>query len=130
MKGYIYLLKEKGHKNTYKIGRTNNLNKRLEYYNSGDISIPTYLLENEGDRSKAYQNENGEWQVKLNRSSKDYVFEYIHTIKVKDSKTAENILLENVLGHDYYFRGQWQEWFNTKNINLIIEVMNEIGQKY
>ena len=49
MKGYIYLLKEKKHTNTYKIGRTNDLARRLSQYNNGNTNIPDSLLEMEGD---------------------------------------------------------------------------------
>jgi hypothetical protein len=157
MKGYIYLLKETGHKTTYKVGRTNDLKRRLEQYNSGKTKIPTELLEAEGDilpikRFSELDIEYKELILKNNDPSKiqkilkdevhvqlckrhktEYKFEYIHTVKVKDCIEAEGLLLEDVFsGDDTYGRmgGQFEsEWFSSWDIQLVKDTMDEIGEQ-
>ena len=157
MKGYIYLLKETGHKNTYKVGRTNDLKRRLEQYNNGKTKIPTELLEAEGDilpmkRFSELDIEYKESILKNNDPSKiqrilkdeihiqlckrhntEYKFEYLHTVKVKDCKEAEGLLLKDVFsGDDTYGRmgGQFEsEWFSSWDIQLVKDTMDEIGEQ-
>ena len=156
MKGYIYLLKETGHKNTYKVGRTNDLKRRLEQYNNGKTKIPTELLEAEGDilpmkRFSELDIEYKESILKNNDPSKiqrilkdeihiqlckrhntEYKFEYLHTVKVKDCKEAEGLLLKDVFsGDDTYGRmgGQFEsEWFSSWHIQSVKDTMDEIGE--
>lgn len=157
MKGYIYLLKEKGHTKCHKIGRTNNLKRRLEQYNSGKTKItPDYLLEMEGDIERAvpfnelpiegknklierdgmdapYIKEN--WFVQIaHRRPAQYEFEYIHTVRVKDCIEAEAILKSWVLPEEFSRGGGFQsEWFDTGDLSggtkWVIEAMDEIGKR-
>lgn len=153
MKGYIYLLKEKGHKTTYKIGRTNDLKRRLEQYNNGKTNIPDCLLENEGDKlppkrfsqlDEVYKqsilknNDPNNIQKILkdevlvqmcNRYKKEYQFEYLHTVKVKDCIEAERILKDEVLDDDWRSgMGFQSEWFGADDTAWVISIMNDIGE--
>ncbi len=157
MKGYIYLLKEKGHKTTYKVGRTNDLARRLGQYNNGKTKIPNNFLIAEGDLHKPIRfsqldESYRESIVKSNDSSKlqelikddgyiqmcnryktEYQFEYIHTVKVKDCKDAEAKLLSEIFRwDDTYGRmgGQFEaEWFSSNDIQWIKDTMDEIGEQ-
>jgi len=156
MKGYIYLLKEIGHKTTYKVGRTNDLKRRLEQYNNGKTKIPKEFLESEGDilppkrfseldntykelilenndPSKIERILKDEVYVQMcNRYKTEYKFEYIHTVKVKDCIEAESLLLKDVFsGDDTYGRmgGQFEsEWFASEGIQSVKDTMDEIGE--
>jgi predicted GIY-YIG superfamily endonuclease len=157
MKGYIYLLKETGHKTTYKIGRTNNLKRRLAQYNTGKTKIPIELLESEGDVLKAVRFSKldedykqlmiknndisklercikEDWLVQLcKRHNTEYQFEYIHTVKVKDCIEAEGLLLHNLFWlDDIYGRmsGQLEsEWFSRWDIQSVKDTMDEICEQ-
>ena len=147
MKGYIYLLKEKGHTNCHKIGRTNNLKRRLEQYNNGKTKVPTWVKEIEGDVEKPMRfNETpiefqskvierygvdcqiikeNKWIVMANRISKEYEFEYLHTVKVKDCIEAEDKLKSWVLDKDF---GLVSEWVMTGDTEWIKSAMDEIAE--
>jgi len=146
MKGYIYLLKEKCHKTTYKFGRTNNIKNRLFYYNNGKTKIPHELLQDEGDISqvlifkdlpdfdkyriiKANPNFNYTDKSRIiwqNRSPTEYEFEYIHKIKVKDCIYAENWLKTYIHGFDTD-RGEEPEWIHLDEVDWVIEGMQEVA---
>ena len=153
MKGYIYLLKEKAHTNTFKIGRTNNLKRRLAQYNNGKTKIPTELLEAEGDilpmkRFSELDIEYKESILKNNDPSKiqrilkdeihiqlckrhntEYKFEYLHTVKVKDCIEAEKLLINEVLDDDWSSSMGFQsEWFGAYDTQWVIEMMDSIGE--
>jgi len=153
MKGYIYLLKEKAHTNTFKIGRTNNLKRRLAQYNNGKTKIPIELLESEGDVLKAVRfskldedykqvviknNDMSklercikeDWFVqRCKRLTTEYQFEYIHTVRVKDCIEAEKLLINEVLDDDWSSSMGFQsEWFGAYDTQWVIEMMDSIGE--
>ena len=140
MKGYIYILQKKDRTNTnvFKVGRTNDLQRRLNQYNKKN-EMPQPMQEGEGDTKVRWMaigsDEHLEWiktqndetkatqQKIINEGriknlqlvhSKEVEYEYVFTKKVNDSKWVEKELLDEMRfswDNDMAWNLFQSEWF-------------------
>lgn len=154
MNGYIYIL-QKTHNidtstditlndtNIFKIGRTTNLKRRLNQYNTQPNPIPLNLQEYDGDIIETTEgvNENG---IRFINYKGHFRFEYnyIFTKRVNDCKWVESQLKDYLndeeswwdhYGHNAnwdldirYKSGFTSEWFKCWN-GWYDEIMNELN---
>jgi hypothetical protein len=140
MKGYIYILQKKDRENTnvFKVGRTNDLKRRLSQYNKKN-EMPLEMQEGDGDAEVRWMivgsDEHLEWMETMNEEikskhqkmiddgivkniklvhSKEVEYEYVFTKKVNDCKWVESQLLEE-MRFSWDDDGAWElfkpEWF-------------------
>ncbi len=137
MKGYIYILQKKDRENTnvFKVGRTNDLDRRLSQYNKKN-EMPQTMQEGEGDISPLLLVGSEEYlkvvaemtdeakmihqktmegnKIKHIRfvTNQNPEYEYVFTQKVNDCKWVEKELLDEMLfswdgDGDWAFRCEW-----------------------